>query len=138
MESKYPVMKKMNQQLIALVANQHLIIERGIQTDILNIVGSDGKLTLSIEITSKGSILKIEGASLAIQATGDLAIEADKVAVHGRTGLSLSTNGDVRIQASGNLYSTAKIQKITAELGDIDVKANDDVKIDGERIRMNC
>jgi hypothetical protein len=32
----------------------------------------------------------------------------------------------------------ARIQNITAELGNVNLQANDDVKIDGERILMNC
>jgi hypothetical protein len=36
------------------------------------------------------------------------------------------------------MTSTARAHKVTAERGDVDVYANDDVKLDGERIRMNC
>jgi hypothetical protein len=36
------------------------------------------------------------------------------------------------------LDSQARIQNITAVLGNVNVKANDDVRMNGERVRMNC
>jgi hypothetical protein len=44
----------------------------------------------------------------------------------------------VSIDTPGDIHSEACSQKITAHLGNVDIKANDDVTLDGERIRMNC
>ena len=34
--------------------------------------------------------------------------------------------------------TSARAQAITARLGDVSVKANDDVRLNGERVRLNC
>ena len=52
--------------------------------------------------------------------------------------VSLNTDGDLALRAAGALTSEARIQNLTATLGDVNVRANDDVKMQGERIRMNC
>jgi hypothetical protein len=44
----------------------------------------------------------------------------------------------MKLQASGDLHSEARIQNVTATLGDVNVRANDDVKLSGERVRVNC
>ncbi len=133
-----PPTKTQNTQTVALVANQQLMIERKPGRDTLNLISSDGQISLSIHVTPDGPVVQVKGASLAIQAEGCLTIDAETVDIHARERMALSSGGDVLIQAKGDLHSTARTQNITAELGDANVKANDDVKLDGERIRMNC
>ncbi|MGD0835583.1 MAG: hypothetical protein ABSB49_02945 [Polyangia bacterium] len=67
-----------------------------------------------------------------------MAIEAGQLRLHGRDGVSLSTEGYLKLQVAGDLHSEARVQNVTATLGDVNVRANDDVKMTGERIRMNC
>jgi hypothetical protein len=40
--------------------------------------------------------------------------------------------------ADGDLKTEARIQEIRARLGNVNVSANDDVRIDGERVMVNC
>jgi hypothetical protein len=73
-----------------------------------------------------------------LQATGDLAVSAGRLALHGRDGVAITSDGDVTVQTPGDLSTSARSQNITAELGNVNVKANDDVKINGERVLVNC
>jgi len=123
---------------LPLVADQRLVVAEQPQGNLLQLVGADGVVTLSIHVTEEGPVLHVAGSALKILAEGSLAIDAQTVALYGREGLSLSTGGDVVIEAEGDLRSRARTQQMTATLGDVDIYANDDVKLDGERIRMNC
>jgi len=125
-------------QVVDLRGDQHLVIDQGPQEDRLMITGTNGKVSLTITITDSGPVLHLEGAGLMIATDGDLAISAKSLAIHGRDGIALTTGGDAHICAAGDLTTRARIQNITAELGNVNVHANDDVKIDGERILMNC
>ncbi len=138
MKKSQALTKATNTKTVALVAKQKLVIENHQLSNVLNIVGSDGNLSLSIQITTAGPVLKIGGGTLTIQAEGNLAIDAERVSIHSRKDMALTTDGNIHIEAEGDLYSKARGQMITADLGDIDIKANDDVKLDGERIRLNC
>ena len=97
-----------------------------------------GAVTLSVLLTEAGPVLRFEGASLVLQASGSLAIDAEHLHLRGRAGMTLETAGDLALQAKGDLNSAARIQNITATLGDVNVQANDDVKLVGERVRVNC
>ena len=130
--------KAPNTQIVNLVAKQKLVIEYHHPNNVLNIIASDGIVSLSIHITKKGPVLKIGGGDLTIQADGNLAIDAERVTIHSRKEMALTTDGNLHIEAAGDLHSKARIQTITADLGNVDIKANDDVTLDGERIRMNC
>lgn len=130
--------KATNTQIVNLVAKQKLVIEHQNLSNVLNIIGSDGMVSLSIHITKEGSVLRIGGGELTIQAEGNLAIDAESVAIHSRKGMALTTGENLHIEAAGDLHSKARVQTITADLGNVDIKANDDVTLDGERVRMNC
>ena len=125
-------------QTVELVASQKLVIERHDGWDVLTIVGAGGGAALSIHVTERGAELEIGGGDLTLRTRGELSIDARKVSLHGREGVALTTGGDMAIHAEGDMRSSARAHEITADLGDVDVRANDDVKLDGERIRMNC
>jgi uncharacterized protein (DUF2345 family) len=125
-------------QVLDLKGDQHLVIDQGPQEDRLMITGADGRVSLTITITDSGPVLHLEGPGLMIKTDGDLAINARSLAIHGRDGIALSSGGDAHICVAGDLTTKARIQNITAEFGNVNVQANDDVKIDGERILMNC
>lgn len=125
-------------QTIELIGSQALVLERTSIDNTLKIVSSDGNVRLSIHITSAGPVLRFEGGALMIQTAGDLAIDARSIAIQGREGLALFSGGDASVNAVGDLHVEARIQNLTALLGNVNIKANDDVKLNGERVMMNC
>lgn len=96
----------------------------------LRIVGPGGGQSVEIVVTPQGPVLRL-GSGLRIELVGDLAVDAERVVLHGRNGVTLTSGAEVAIAAATHL--TAK-----ADLGDVRVKANDDLRLDGERILMNC
>lgn len=138
MDKTYPLTEVTETQTVELVADQRLVIEYHHHSNVLNIVGSDEQISLSIHVTEDGPVMRIGGNTLTIQTEGSLSIDAKKVSIHSREGTSLTTSGNFEIQAAGDIHSNARIQTITANLGSVDIKANDDVKLKGERIRLNC
>src|SRR5262245_17033889 len=126
--------KTVESTTLALSHGQVLAVEADPIGSVLRLRGSDGQMTLTVRITPAGPVLSFGGAGLAIQAEGDLAVSARQLVLHGREGVSVLTGGDLTLQAERDLHSSARIQNITAELGNVNLKANDDVKIDGERV----
>ena len=131
-------LRVIDSQSLDLVGGQQLVLERSKTEDVLRVVSVDGRVTLSIHVTDKGPVLRFEGAALAIQTSGELAIEAQQLHLHGRAGLTLTAGGDVVVATPGDLHSHARIQNITADRGNVNVRANDDVKLNGERVMVNC
>lgn len=121
------------------LAGQHRVhICRGDQTDTVELIGRDGKVVFAIEVSERGPVLRFEGPGLTIRAAGDLSLEAKTLNLRATTALNIQTGGDLQIHADGDLHSSARIQTITAELGDVKIDANDDVRLDGERVLVNC
>lgn len=115
----------------AIALGDHFLhIEPSADGHVLRLVGPGGCQRVEIAITPQGPVLRLHGG-LRLEMTGELSVDAKRVALHGREGLSLSSGVDASIVAAGDL-------NVRADLGDVKVTANDDVCIDGERVRMNC
>jgi hypothetical protein len=123
---------------VRLAERQRLDVVAAPGTGELRLFGTDGSLRLRLELTPGGTVLHVAGKDLKIDVRGDLALAADRLALVGRRELALHTEGTLSIAAEGDLHSTARAQHIAARLGNVDVKANDDVRLNGERVMVNC
>lgn len=123
---------------IELVADQRLLVRRGPEGDLLTLVGADGGITLTIRVTPDGPVAELRGGAVGLRVDGSLAIEAERLALRGREEVIISSDGGIRMDAGGDLLSEARGHRIDARLGNVDIRANDDVTLDGERVKMNC
>lgn len=98
-----------------------LVLERTATGGVLRLVGRDGAQPIELEVTPAGPVLRLR-SGLAIAVDGDLDLRGDRLSLHARTALSLTSDGAVDIRAGG----------------DVVLQANDDVKLSGERIKLNC
>lgn len=122
---------------VELVGGQCLRIERDGDSDVLTLYSDGQRPSISIRVTPEGPVLGFEGG-LRVQASGVLEFHGERVAINGAQGVSIRSGGDAKIEAAGDLTTTARIQNIRARLGNVNVKANDDVRLRGERVRLNC
>jgi len=123
---------------VALAGRQQLEVITAKDRSELNLIGTDGQVRLRIEVSAAGPVLLLEGGHLKVEVRGDLALVADRLALVGRRELVLRSGGDLHLHAKQDLHSEARIQNIKADLGNVNVKANDDVRLNGERVLMNC
>jgi len=126
------------ERVLALQGGHELALVRAGEQDVLRIRDSGGQIVLTVEVTDRGPVLRFEGASLAIEARGDLSICADTLRLSGRSGLALESQGDVHLDTRGDLHATARVHNIHAALGNVNIRANDDVRLNGERVIVNC
>ncbi|CAN5807288.1 hypothetical protein BH11PLA1_BH11PLA1_17930 [soil metagenome] len=122
---------------LPLAHDHRLTISRGPHPHTLSLLGPDGAPALSIEITAHGPVLRFE-RGLTIAAAGDLTLQAERLNLHGRAGVALTSDGDLDLAAAGRFRSAARSQQISATLGDVRLQANDDVRFNGERVLVNC
>lgn len=122
---------------LEFVGGQRLLVERGASEDLLTLVAPSGDIVFSIRMTPSGPVLRFE-SGLRIEASGALEFAGKSLALLGEEGVSIRSGGDASIEVAGDLSTTARAQNIRARLGDVSVKANDDVRLAGERVRLNC
>jgi hypothetical protein len=121
-----------------LVSRPRYLIECNEERQGFNVVGPDGQVCLSIYLGASGPVLELAGSGLTIRTAGSLAFAAEQVEIHGRDGVLIRSNGDAKLDVAGDLSLRACTQNLTADLGNVNIRANDDVTMNGERIRMNC
>lgn len=97
--------------------------------DRLTVRAASGFVELEVRFSERGPLLRFSGADVELQATGRLRLEAQTIEAHARE--------DARITAARNLVLQGDEVNLKAERGDVKVEANDDVKLLGERIRLN-
>jgi hypothetical protein len=124
-------------ETIALAHKYSLELERNPDGNVLHISSQDGLAGVSITVSSRGLELRLKGGDLHLQTSGALAIDAEQLSLHGRRGVAITSDGDASLHAVGDFSSEARIQNIRARLGNVNVRANDDVELNGERIKLN-
>ncbi len=88
----------------------------------LNVISKDGRVELSVIFEDSGPRLRFEAASVDVNAMNDVNIECENFNVRARKDVSLE----------------GEDASIRATRGDVKVKANDDVTLDGEQVLLNC
>ena len=111
----------------------------------IEVRGADGALVIALRLGADGPVLTVVGASIEIGAAKRLSLRAET--------MHLASAGDLTIEAGGGLFqraggssvreiagldrSTAGEIEIDVHPGGISMRANDDVDIVGERVRLN-
>jgi hypothetical protein len=103
----------------------------------LRLVGPDGAQPLEVVVGPEGAVLHLR-SGLTVAVDGQLALRADAISLQAQTAMDISSGGSIGVRAEGDIVSEARAQIIRASAGDVRVVANDDVVMDGERIKLNC
>lgn len=123
---------------LALQAGYALDVSDGAGAQRLDVRAPDGKVCLSITIGPDGPRVELSAASLSISAQGAIELEGESVKLASRGNMVLKTGGDLIVEAEKAIEMSAFEAKIAATTGDLMLEANDDVRVDGERIRLNA
>ncbi|MBZ5638492.1 MAG: hypothetical protein LAO51_06990 [Acidobacteriia bacterium] len=121
---------------LELVGGQRLVVARRGGEDLVTLVARDGEISFTLRITPSGPVLRFD-RDLTIEASEALDLVGRRVGIRGREGVAIESGADATIEVAGDLTSTARIQNLRARVGDVNVKANDDIRLTGERIRLN-
>jgi hypothetical protein len=114
-----------------------VVLERTETGGILRLVAADGAEPLEIEVGPRGPLLRLR-AGIGIVVDGPLAVSAQAVALTARDGITMKSGGGIELRAEGDVTSEGRDNTIVARLGDVAIRANDDVRVNGERIKLNC
>lgn len=111
----------------------------------LTITTEGGQIALTIELGgAQGVTLRFDQADLKLANKGTMAFECERFRVQAKD-VDVESSGTLRTRAAGDLEQvagkTARVVGhevgIVARRGDVRVRANDDVRLDGERIWLN-
>lgn len=123
---------------MALQAGYAVEVADGGGHDVLRLRAPDGRIFLKIALTPSGPEVELSSSALSIVSDGDVRVACDRFEVDAKSGLTLATGGKLQARAEGDIETEAFAQHHKARRGDIALTANDDVILDGERIRLNA
>lgn len=124
-------------QTLPLRGGHELVLQRGDDADVIRFLRPDGLTGISVSITATGIHVGIHGADLTLQTTGAITLDAERIALKGSKEVTIQSGGEARIEAAGAMTLEGRSQLLRSTRGNVHVKANDDVQIDGERVRLN-
>lgn len=112
----------------------------------LRLLGKNQTVQLVISVNEDALVLNINALVLNINASDELNFSGKKINIDAVEQLSIKSGGnfvqqidkDSLTEVGGINKMIAQIQKITANLGNVELKANDDVRLNGERVKLNC
>lgn len=124
-------------RVMVLRAGYALEVADGGGHDVLRLRAPDGRICLKIALSPSGPEVELSSVGLSIVSDGDVRVACDHFEVEAKSGLTLTTGGALHARAEGDFETEAFAQRHRARRGDIALTANDDVVLDGERIRLN-
>lgn len=95
----------------------------------LHLHAPDGTLCLTLHLDAAGPRLEVAAHSVAIVAEKNLQMRCED--------LEITAQHSISMIAGGVISTEGFAQVMRARTGDIELKANDDVRVDGERIYLN-
>ena len=113
--------------------------------DTLELNAPDGPICVRIHLAPEGAQVEVFSHTLRVHTASTLSLDCEEFAVNARRDVTIRTGGDlmqvaegaVRMHAEGMLHVEGFSVNMRARLGDVQVAANDDVMLDGERVRLN-
>lgn len=105
---------------------------------VLVVTAPDGTPRLQLSLSADELVIDCLAGSTRLRVGGALQVDADSLRLSATHDLALQCGGDLRLRAGGRIDAVADAVHIEALRGDAMVTANDDVRLEGERIRMNA
>jgi len=129
---------------IQLAENRRLEVEPGGTS--FRVRAPDGEVELRVRLTPEGPVLLFSAAQIEIERTKSLKVEVDSFEVCARERISLSSQGDFEQTVARDLTSHCEGRQevhagelaITAHKGELVLDATDDLRVNGERVLINC
>ena len=111
----------------------------------LTISAPTGEVELAIRLTRQGPVLQFSGESIELSADNNITLKCNHFELCAEEGVDIKSGGDFNQiikgdrcdKTDGSFSNIAKKHAVEASLGDIKLKANDDVYLDGERVYLN-
>jgi hypothetical protein len=115
-------------------------------TDRVVVRNPEGEVELEVVLTESGPRLRFRAAEIELESQGRLGLRCTDLDVHASghirqvagDGLEQKVVGDAQLSVSGDLSSLARSTRIESRRGDVRIRANDDVLLNGERVKLNC
>jgi hypothetical protein len=132
-------------RLVSFTSGRQVTIEDGSQ-DRLMVSDPNGRFEVSIRFTDAGPVLEVDAVALSMRAETSVAIDCDSLVLSTRETLVLQSEGNLvervagnkRSEVSGESSLSARDVRIASEDGAIELESAGDLRLDAQRVLVNC
>ena len=131
-------------ELLAPTSGRRVRIEASDgSSDQLVIRDANGEVELRVVLTPQGPVLRLKAARVELDADvlglrcRELEVDVREAARFQAASIHTKTTGDHELEVGGRSHVQARSVAVEAALGSIELRANDDVEVEGERIWLN-
>lgn len=125
-------------------SGRRVSLEEGAE-DRVTVTNPEGQVELSVRFTAAGPVLTFGAAAIDLKTKGRINLDCGKLNIRSRHGIEMETGGDLIQKVDGRhallvergSTTEAYAVEIRSTHGDVRVKANDDARIDAERVLLN-
>jgi hypothetical protein len=114
-----------------------LALESGAAQEKLQLRAPGGEMCLEIRLARHGVEVSIAAAEIALSTKSSLRVDCQSIAFNAQEDIAISSQGSLRLASAKQLSIESRSVAVASTLGDLSLCANDDVRIEGERIRLN-
>jgi uncharacterized protein (DUF2345 family) len=98
--------------------------------DALVITSPQGRVEMEIRFTAEGPVLSFSSAAVHLESPKSVSLSCDDFRVRARGEVDIAAEKTARVEGHG--------VEVRSRRRDVHLKANDDVRLDGERVLLNC
>jgi hypothetical protein len=115
--------------IVKLISGRSVVVLQSAGEERVEVRAASGDLVLSLRLTDEGPVFSLAGAQFEIAAAKSLTLSADKI--------HLAARNDLILESGKTLRAGGRDVEIIGHPGEVAIRANDDVEITGERVRLN-
>lgn len=130
---------------VVLPSGRTIEVQTEADADVLRFRAPGGECVLTIHLTDAGPVVRIGAAALEVRAATRLSLECDEFQLRAAKNAAIEVGGDLVERVGGSAHRVtqgeatfeARHARMQAHPGGIDLRANDDVRVTGERVLLN-
>ncbi len=139
METKHDnVLTEHGADRVEIVVDHGRVVSINSGRNVLTISNPEGGTELTVTMSPSGPVVSLLSGTLRLEALETLTIAARDIHLETARNFVEYVGGNKQTTVQGEHATEADSQTVKARRGDVFIYANDDVRLDGERIRNNC
>ncbi|HRI64637.1 MAG TPA: hypothetical protein PK156_10360 [Polyangium sp.] len=132
-------------QSVVLPSGRAIEVEAQADADVLRFRAPSGECVLTIHLTDAGPVVRVAGADLEVRSAKRLSLDCEEFQLRAAKSAAIEVGGDLRERVGGSALRVvrgeaiveAQHARLEARPGGIELRANDDVRVTGERVLLN-
>lgn len=124
-------------RVVELDHGRSLVIESEAGAEVLTLHSPSGEVEIEIVVTPEGPRLRLSAVELSLVAKQRVTIDCQDLELRCARDMSVEVGGDQREIVAGAAHHEAHTTTVEARRGDLTLRANDDARVEGERVLLN-